>query len=162
MAALPSQIPDSTLRAVAPDVLRGVCRLFHHMGLATLAEVPLRNGRRADIVAVDAKGVLTIVEIKVSLADLKGDAKWPDYLDFCDRFFWAVSPAIPAALLDDEAFRPDLAGLIVADRFDATVLRDAATTPLSAARRRTEVLRFGRCAASRLLRQTDPFCSELS
>jgi hypothetical protein len=45
------------------------------------------------MVALCPRGLLTIVEIKVSRADLLGDHKWPDYLDYCDRFFWAVPPA---------------------------------------------------------------------
>lgn len=156
-AALSAESP-----MVACDVVRGVCRMFHHLGLAALAEVPLRNGRRADVYAIDAKGEIVICEVKVSLADLRGDMKWPDYLDFCDRFFWAVPPHIPATILDEPAFRPELSGVIVADRFDAAILRMAPTSPLPAARRRTEILRFGRLAASRLQRSEDPFFGELS
>ena len=63
---------------IAPDVARGVTRLFFRQDLFALCEVPLPNGRRADMVALDAKGLLTIVEIKVSRADLLGDHKWRD------------------------------------------------------------------------------------
>src|SRR5918997_825649 len=82
-------------------------------------EVPLPNGRRADMVAIDAKGVLTIVEIKVSRADLLGDHKWPDYLDYCDRFFWAVPAGFPLSHFDSGGLGPEFSGLIVADRYDA-------------------------------------------
>ena len=68
-------------RLVAADVLRGTCRWLVRAGVAPLAEVPLANSRRADIMGLDAQGRLTIVEIKVSLADLRGDRKWPEYLD---------------------------------------------------------------------------------
>ena len=145
---------------VAADVARGVCRLFHHMGAATLVEVPLRGGRRADVVAVDARGEISICEIKVSLADLRGDAKWRDYRDFADRFFWAV-PAPLAGVLDGPGFDPDSCGVIVADRFAAAVMREPVSMPLNAARRKTEVLRFARLAASRLQRLGDPFLDEL-
>ena len=77
------------------------------------------NGRRADLMAIDAKGGLTIVEIKVAKADLLGDGKWPDYLDYCDRFFWAVPPALAADPARRSAILPSEAGLIVADRYDA-------------------------------------------
>jgi hypothetical protein len=77
-------LQDSPL--IAQDVARGVARLFYRQDLIALCEVPLGNGRRADIMALDAKGCVTIVEIKVSRADLRGDGKWPDYLDYCDRF----------------------------------------------------------------------------
>jgi hypothetical protein len=107
------------------------------------------------MMAIDPKGGLTIVEIKVSRADLQGDGKWTDYLDYCDRFFWAV-PASLAGLLEQERFQPGAAGLIVADRYDAAVVRDAALRPLAAARRKAELLRFARRAARRLSAQIDP------
>ena len=77
---------------IAAEVARGVTRLFCRQDLFAVCEMPLPNGRRADLMAIDAKGGLTIVEIKVAKADLLGDGKWLDYLDYCDRFFWAVPP----------------------------------------------------------------------
>lgn len=140
----------------ATDVARGVARLLGRHGAASLCEVPLGNGRRADVLAIDAAGRLTLVEIKVSMADLKGDMKWPDYLDYCDRFFWAVPDGFTLDPFDTPWFRPERAGLIVADRFDAAVLRDAPWHPLNAARRKAETLRFARLAAHRLCRLADP------
>ena len=75
----------------AADVARGVCRLFAQQGLVAIPEVTLPNGRRTDLTAIDARGQITIVEIKVSRADLIGDGKWPDYCDWCDRFYWALA-----------------------------------------------------------------------
>ena len=140
---------------VAGDVARGVTRLFCRQDLFAICEVPLPNGRRADMMAIDGKGGLTIVEIKVAKADLLGDLKWTDYLDYCDRFFWAVPPDL-ASICDGERFLPSEAGLIVADRYDAVVIRDAANRPLAAARRKAELLRFARRAARRLSVQIDP------
>ena len=77
---------------IAAEVARGVTRLFCRQDLFAICEMPLPNGRRADMMAIDARGGLTIVEIKVAKADLVGDGKWLDYLDYCDRFFWAVPP----------------------------------------------------------------------
>ncbi len=140
----------------ALEVCRGVSRLLHRAGVASLAEVPLGCGRRADILGIDPQGRITIVEIKVSLADLRGDTKWPDYLDYCDRFFWAVPTAFPLELFDTEAFAPARCGLIVADRFDAEELRPAPWVPLNAARRKVETLRFARRAATRVMGSIDP------
>jgi hypothetical protein len=140
---------------LAADVARGVTRLFCRQDLFAVCEMPLPNGRRADLMAIDAKGGLTIVEIKVAKADLVGDCKWNDYLDYCDRFFWAVPPHL-AALLDEERFLPSAAGLIVADRYDAAVVRDALHRPLAPARRKAELLDFARRAARRLSAQVDP------
>ncbi|MEO5611991.1 MAG: MmcB family DNA repair protein [Sphingomicrobium sp.] len=140
---------------IAGEVARGVTRLFCRRDLFAMCEVPLPNGRRADMMAIDAKGSLTIVEIKVAKADLVGDSKWTDYLEYCDHFFWAVPPDL-AALLEHERYLPGAAGLIVADRYDAAIVRDALHRPLAPARRKAELLRFARRAARRLSAQIDP------
>ena len=141
-------------RFVAADVVRGVSRLLFRQDYIAVAEVPLGNGRRADIMALGPKGEVTIVEIKVSRADLLGDGKWPFYLDYCDRYFWAVPQGFDLALFDREDLAPTTSGLIIADRYDAAILRDAVPTPLASARRRAETLRVARMAARRLLYQS--------
>jgi hypothetical protein len=157
-----STAPDSLVQPcladalpLAADVARGVTRLFCRQDLFAICEVPLPNGRRADLMGVDSKGNLAIVEIKVARADLLGDCKWTDYLGYCDRFYWAVPPEL-AAILESERYLPAEAGLIVADRYDAVLVRDAAHRPLAPARRKSELLRFARRAARRLSEQVDP------
>ena len=150
----PACFRDSPL--AAQDVARGVTRLFFNQDLFALCEVPLPNGRRADMMAIDPAGLITIVEIKVSRSDLMGDGKWPDYLDYCDRFFWAVPQGFDTAPLEQDCFRPGLCGLIVADRYDAAVLREPALRKLAPARRKAETLRFARRAARRLVGDLDP------
>ncbi|MCF2514955.1 MmcB family DNA repair protein [Sphingomonas sp. G124] len=156
-------IPDCFIDAspIAAEVARGVTRLLCRHDLFAMCEVPLPNGRRADLMAIGARGELTIVEIKVSKADLLGDQKWTDYLEYCDRFFWAVPQAL-AHLLDEARFLPDHAGLMVADRYDAVVLREPSTRPLAPARRKAETLRFARRAARRLSAQIDPSLGDAS
>jgi hypothetical protein len=147
---------DGLERLAAADVARGVARLFLRHDLMSVTEVPLGNGRRADILALCPRGILTIVEIKVSRADLLGDSKWPDYLDFCDRFFWAIPQGFDLNLMERECLMPQATGLIVADRYDAAILREPVTRPLSPARRKAETLRFARRAARRLLESIEP------
>lgn len=140
----------------AMAVARGICRLFARNDIWCLPEMPLRNGRRVDLMGVDAKGQVVIVEIKVSRADLLGDAKWPDYLDHCDRFYWGLATHLDRACMEGEAFRPDICGLIVADGYDAEILRPAPTRPLAAARRKVEVERLARAAMRRQTVALDP------
>ena len=158
-------MPDSLCFAEAPpaaiDVARGVTRLFCRQDVFAICEMPLPNGRRADMMAIDAKGQLTIVEIKVAKADLLGDNKWRDYLEYCDCFYWAVPPEL-ASICEGERFLPAEAGLIVADRYDAAIMRTAASRPLAPARRKAEILRFARRAARRLSAQIDPSLGEAS
>jgi hypothetical protein len=159
MASLPESQCFIDAPPIAAEVARGVTRLFCRQDLFAICEMPLPNGRRADLMAIDSKGGLTIVEIKVAKADLIGDGKWTDYLDYCDRFFWAVPPSL-ARILEEERYLPGAAGLIVADRYDAAVMREAAHRPLAPARRKAELLHFARRAARRLSAQVDPSLGE--
>ncbi|MBA3676074.1 MAG: MmcB family DNA repair protein [Sphingosinicella sp.] len=163
MASVPNLPADCFADAppAAQNVARGVTRLFFQQNLFPLCEVPLPNGRRADMMAIDAKGILTIVEIKVSRADLLGDHKWTEYLDYCDRFYWAVPAGFVLDPFETEGFQPDHCGLIVADRYYAAILRDACTRSLAPARRKAETLRFARRAALRLVGHLDPGLSGL-
>ncbi len=153
-AAIPNPV-EAELKA-AQAVARGICRLFARNDIWCLAEMPLRSNRRADLMGIDAKGHLVIVEIKVSKADLLGDAKWPDYLDHCDRFYWGLAAHLDRACMETEAFRPDRCGLIIADGYDAEILRPAPTVPLNAARRKAEVERLARAALRRQQGLVDP------
>jgi hypothetical protein len=150
-AVLPSEAP-----LVASDVARGVTRMLLRHDCVAIAEVPLDGGRRADLMALDARGNIVIVEIKVSRADLLGDAKWTDYLAHCDRFFWAVPEGFDLRPFEQEGFLPQRAGLIVADRYDAAVVREAATVPLATPTRKKCTLAFARRAARRVIHLLDP------
>ncbi len=133
----------------AGDIARGADRLLLDMGLASIREFSLASGRRADIAALGKDGRILIIEIKSSIADFRGDAKWPDYLEYCDTFYFAVAPDFPVEIL------PETCGIIIADRFGAEILRaDPSQGPdrtLKAARRKAVTLRFARIAASRLM-----------
>jgi hypothetical protein len=121
-----------------------------------MAEVPLGDGRRADLMALNQRGEIVIVEVKVSRADLIGDGKWTDYLAHCDRYFWAVPTGFDLSPLERPDFLPERAGLIVADRYDAAIVREARTVPLASATRRKCTLAFARRAARRVITLTDP------
>lgn len=143
----------------ARAVARGIARLFARNDTWCLPEMPLRCGRRADLMGIDGKGRVVLVEIKVSRADLLGDAKWTEYLDYCDLFYWGLPTRLDRAPLHGEAFRPERCGVIVADGYDAEIVRAAAPAPLAAARRRVEVERLARAALRRQVIAGDPACA---
>ena len=158
LASLPGHVTEISERRAAA-VVRGICRLFARNDIWALAEMPLRNGRRADLMGVDAKGRIVIVEIKTARADLLGDGKWPDYLEFCDRFFWGLPPELDRSCLEGAAFRPECCGVIVADEYDGEIVRPAPSQPLAAARRRVEIERLARTALRRHLVGIDANCA---
>lgn len=126
-------------------VVRGVTRLLIDHGYAPLAELPLGNGRRADVAGLGPAGELIIVECKSCLDDYRVDAKWREYASYCDAFYFAVTEDFPRDVL------PEDVGLIVADQFGGAFVRPAAEQPtLPAARRRALLLSYARLAAGRL------------
>jgi hypothetical protein len=136
--------------AVTREVCRGVCRLLRDLGHACIPELPLPNGRRADVVGLLQSGDLWIVEVKSGVEDFRTDHKWPEYRDFSDALFFAVAPGFPLDLI------PADTGLILADRFGGEIVRQAPETRLAPARRKVMTLRFAHYAALSLQAALDP------
>jgi hypothetical protein len=128
----------------AADVARGVSRLLIQEGFSPILEFSLANGRRLDVAALGGDGTVAGVEIKVAVPDLKGDMKWPEYLEFCELFYFAIPPDFP------DEFVPSETGLIVADRYGGAIVRPAKPALLHASRRKAVTLRFAKVAAERL------------
>jgi len=144
-------IVDLRQSPTALRVQRGVMRLLREShDMACYAEVTLRSGRRADVLAVGPKGEIWIVEIKSSLIDFQIDRKWPEYRDYSDKFFFAKPPELDGAIF------PDSEGLIVADGHDGAILRDSPLTPLAPARRKALMLKLARLGADRIHILMDP------
>lgn len=129
---------------------RGVSRYLRSLGFAAVEEfVPIR-GLRVDVMALGPKGELWVIECKSSRADFQSDAKWQGYMDWADRFFWAVDLEFPTDLL------PEDTGLIIADAYDAEVIRMAPEQKLAPARRKKMIQKFAMDAARRLQSLRDP------
>ena len=143
-------LQDGRQSPAASEICRGVARLLSTHAMASVTEVTLANGRRADVAAIGANGEIWIVEIKSSLVDFQTDRKWPEYRDFCDRFYFAVGPQFPQQVL------PLQAGLIVADRYGGDIVRAAPEHKLAGARRKAVTLTLLRTAAFRLQGAIDP------
>lgn len=139
-------VPDG----LAGDLARGVMRGLGDMGQSCLAELPLGNGRRVDVMALDRGGLLTVIEVKSSLADYRSDNKWREYLPYCDSFYFAVAAEFDRAVL------PGGVGVMVADRYGAAVVAPSPEFKMAPARRKALTLRFARTAARRLMRADEP------
>jgi hypothetical protein len=128
----------------AAEVARGVSRLLLQDGYAPILEFTLPNGRRLDVAAIGPGGEILGVEIKVALADLRGDTKWPEYLDYCDLFYFAIPPDFPPEHV------PHQTGLMVADRYGGEIVKAAEAQSLHASRRKAVTVSFANVAAARL------------
>ena len=135
---------------------RGVCRALRALDFVTVEEMVPTPGLRVDVLALGPKGEVWVIECKSGRVDYLTDRKWQGYLEWCDRFFWAVDADFPTDLL------PDGTGLILADAYDAEIIRMGPDTPLAPARRRVMLQKFARHAASRLQALRDPGISAFS
>jgi hypothetical protein len=141
---------DRRQSETALAVARGTARWLRSMGFSCVSELPLPSGRRADLVALNARGEVWIVEIKSSVEDLRADQKWQDYRAHCDRLFFAFTRDLPCEIF------PEDTGLIVADAYGAHLHCDAPEHRLPAPTRKVMMLRFAMAAAQRLNRLADP------
>jgi len=146
----PPGIVDGRQSETALVIARGLRRMLRAHGYSSVTELPLLDGRRADVVALRGDGALVIVEIKSSVADFRADNKWRDYLDHCDRLYFAIANNVPVEIMPPEA------GLILADAYGAAIVREAPEQKLAPATRRAVLLRFAQAAADRLHRIADP------
>ena len=133
----------------AGDITRGVCRHFRARRYSPLTEFKLSTRRRADVAGLNKAGRFVIAEVKSSVRDFQADRKWPEYIPFCDRFYFAVANGFPVDLIPD-------CGILIADPYDAAILREAPLLKMNGARRRSQILRFAKTAADRLHRISDP------
>ncbi|MBD3662540.1 MmcB family DNA repair protein [Sulfitobacter sp. TSTF-M16] len=142
----------SPLAALQPGQLlaRGVARHLASYGFACVEELVPSRGMRVDVMALGPKGEIWVIECKSSRADFTSDAKWQGYLEWADRFFWAVDEHFPTDLLPDES------GLIIGDAYGAEIIRMPDETKLAPARRKVIIQKFAVHAARRLHALRDP------
>lgn len=142
------------MKLVAPKNLnrisRGVMRHFSQLGLSSLPEFAPTRSLRVDIITFGLSDEIWIVECKSGKTDFKSDNKWYGYLDWCDRYFWAVDRDFPVDIL------PSDTGLIIADPYDASILREAPLNKLSVVRRKKLMKLIAKTACGRLLAHSDP------
>ena len=141
---------DGRQSDTALAVARGTTRLLRSLGFACISELALPSGRRADLVALNERGEIWIVEVKSSVEDLRADHKWEDYRAHCDRLFFAFTQDMPCELF------PKDTGLIVADAYGAHLHCDAPMHKLPAPTRKLMTVRFALAAAGRMNRLIDP------
>ncbi len=142
--------PDRRQSETALAIARGTSRLLRSLGFSCISELPLPSGRRADLVALNERGEIWIVEIKSSVDDLRADQKWHEYRAHCDRLFFAFTQDLPCEIF------PQDTGLIVADAYGAHMQCEAPEHKLAAPTRKRMTVRFAMAAALRINRLVDP------
>lgn len=147
---IPVSLPEILPLQPGQRLQRGVCRGLRALDFVCVEELIPSPGLRVDVMALGPKGEVWVVECKSGRADYAADRKWRHYLDWCDRFFWAVDAEFPTDLL------PEGTGLMIADSYDAEILRMGPEGRLPPARRKALTHGFARHAAARLHGLRDP------
>jgi len=132
------------------DLTRGVCRHLKNLGYSPLREFKLLSKRRVDVIGLDKLGHFIIVEIKSSVSDFRADRKWREYIPYGDQFYFCVANGFPIEILPEEC------GIMLADAYNAAILKNAPVQTLNATRRRAQQIRYAKTAADRLHRLHDP------
>ena len=148
--ASPAPPPDRRQSETALAIARGTARMLRTLGFSCISELPLPSGRRADLVALNERGEIWIVEIKSSVEDLRADQKWQDYRMHCDRLFLAFTRDLPCEIF------PTDTGLIIADAYGAHLHCEAPEHRLPAPTRKLMMVRVAMAAAHRINRLVDP------
>jgi len=145
-------IPSEQLLQMQPGQLlaRGVSRALISYGFVSVEEFVPARGLRVDVMGLGPKGEIWVFECKSSRADFQSDNKWQGYLDYCDRYFWAVDAEFPTDLL------PDGTGLMIADAYGGEIIRMGPEDKLATARRKKLTHKFASDAARRLQSYRDP------
>jgi len=136
------------------EIRRGILLGLAETDLVFVPEFTLPSGRRADLIALDAKGLIAIIEIKSSVADFNADSKWTEYKVFSDKFYFASHPSVPADIFPKEQ------GFILSDRHGCEIIRESETVKLAPPTRKSLTLKIARAAAARLQILSD-YASEL-
>ena len=134
----------------ANDISRGTCRYLKNLGYSSLTEFKLQSKRRVDVIGLNQAGKFLIIEIKSSVSDLKADKKWGEYIPFADEMYFAVANGFPLEIIPDEC------GIMIADAYNAAIVRQSPLRNLHKSRRQNQIKQFARTASDRLHQLKDP------
>ena len=72
-------------------ILQNTMRFLSAKGYRVLSEFALPNKKRVDIIGINLKKEIVIVEVKSNKNGIKLDKKWKNYLNYCNYFYFACS-----------------------------------------------------------------------
>ena len=121
-----------------------IARSYYERGDGVLREFKLRVKRRVDLVTINDKGWITIIEIKSSVADFRHDKKWNEYIEWADQFFFGVAHNFPIDILPKEH------GIITTDGFDIYTVQPSPVQKLNGSRRNNLVRKLAKASMRRI------------
>ena len=121
-----------------------IARSYYGQGDGVLREFKLKNRRRVDLVIINEKGWIIIIEIKSSPADFLSDKKWGEYIDWADQFYFGVAHNFPIGILPKEH------GIITTDGFDVYQAQPSPVQKLNGSRRNNLIRKMAKASMRRI------------
>ena len=121
-----------------------IARSYYEQGDGVLREFKLKNRRRVDLVTINEKGWIIIIEIKSSPEDFLSDKKWGEYIDWADQFYFGVAHNFPISILPKEH------GIITTDGFDVYQAQPSPIHKLNGSRRNNLICKMAKASMRRI------------
>ena len=121
-----------------------IARSYFGQGDGVLREFKLKNRRRVDLVTINDKGWIIIIEIKSSPEDFLSDKKWGEYIDWADQFYFGVAHNFPISILPKEH------GIITTDGFDVYQAQPSPIHKLNGSRRNNLICKMAKASMRRI------------
>ncbi len=121
-----------------------IARSYFGQGDGVLREFKLKNRRRVDLVTINDKGWIIIIEIKSSPMDFLSDKKWGEYIDWADQFYFGVAHNFPISILPKEH------GIITTDGFDVYQAQPSPIHKLNGSRRNNLICKMAKASMRRI------------
>lgn len=96
------EIADILKQAATSYLLKKGFSCFHELGLNSWGK------KRGDVVALNLRAEIVIIEVKSSVSDYATDSKWKFYLEFSNKMYFAFTHAVHEKLRD--RLKADLKG----------------------------------------------------
>ena len=73
------------------QIIQKTMQFLSLRGYKVLTEFALPNKKRVDIIGINLKKEIIIVEVKSNKKNIKYDKKWRKYLNYCNSFYFACN-----------------------------------------------------------------------
>ena len=131
-------------------ILKNTMRFLSNNGYQVISEFALPNKKRVDLIALNTKREILIVEVKSNIKDLKNDKKWRKYLKYCNLFYFAFNNYQKIANVKENI------GIIKTNNQTTKIIQKSKFNKISAYKKNTIILKFALSAASKFHRLVDP------
>ena len=131
-------------------ILRNTMRFLANKGYQIISEFALPNKKRVDLIAINLKREILIVEVKSNIKNLKIDKKWKKYLKYCNFFYFAFNNCQKITSIKKTI------GIIKANNLKTEIIQKPKYNKIGINRKNVIILKFGLSAASKFHRLVDP------